>query len=198
MNYPSVLHTDAKGNVTALDMATRLLRDRIILLTEEITNDTATNVVTQILYLNSEDDKKPIQLWIQSPGGYCDAGFSIIDAMKISSAPIHTRGFGCVASMASLILASGKKGERKVLPNCSIMIHQPLGGYEGQASDIKIHYERIEQIKQASAKLLADASGSTVSKVLEAIDRDHYLSAQEAIEFGKKGLIDGIITSLKD
>ncbi len=194
---PGVLHTDKNGNTRMIDMGTRLLCDRVILLTGEINGEVATEVVSQILYLNSENDKEPIQMWIQSPGGECNAGLAIIDAMKMSNAPIYTIGYGMVASMASVILSQGESGHRAALPNTKIMIHQPLGGAKGQISDIEIQYKEGQKIKDQITEMIAKASGNDLKKTYSAMDRDNYLTTEEAMNFGKKGLIDKIIDKLK-
>lgn len=178
------------GSERSYDIYSRLLEDRIIFLTGEITNETSNLIIAQMLFLEGKDSKKDICLYINSPGGNVDAGLAILDTMNYIKCDVCTICVGMAASMAGILLASGKKGKRYSLPNSRIMIHQPLGGAQGQASDIKIAAEQILKIKEKINKLLADLSGKTLKQIEEDTNRDYYLTAEEAKEYG---LIDKVI-----
>ncbi len=193
---PTVKDVSPKGE-RYFDLFSKLLNDRVIVITEDI-NDTMMGViVSQLLYLEAEDPQEPIHMYICSPGGSVMSGLAIIDTMQLITAPVHTYAMGMVASMGALIFTCGEKEHRYILPNAEVMIHQPLGGYQGQASDIEIHANHIIKLKKRLYKILSDATGKTVKAIEKASDRDNYLDAREAIRFG---LADEIITqiTLKD
>ncbi|GAK06960.1 ATP-dependent Clp protease proteolytic subunit [Geomicrobium sp. JCM 19038] len=171
------------------DIYSRLLKDRIIFIGTEIHDQMANAVVAQLLFLASEDEKKDISLYIQSPGGSISAGFSIIDTMNVIKPDVATLCTGMAASMGAQILAMGAKGKRYALPNAEIMIHQPSGGTKGQASDMLIYAKRIERHRALIQKQLAERTGQTEEQVAKDINRDHFMNAFEAKEYG---LIDHI------
>ena len=180
-----------ENNKKVYDLPSRLLKDRIILLNETITDQTAASITAQLMYLNMEDKKKAITMYINSPGGSVSAGFAIYDMMKNIEAPVITIANGMVASMAAFLLSAGDKGMRYAMPNSTIMIHQPLGGAKGQASDIEIEAKEILRMKDLLIGIIAENSGQPIEKVKEDCERDHFLTAQEALEYG---LIDKVVT----
>lgn len=186
---PTVIEMTNRGE-RAYDIYSRLLKERIIFISGEINNVTADLVVAQLLFLESEDPNKDIQMYINSPGGSVSAGFAIFDTMNYIKPDVSTICIGMAASMGAFLLAAGKKGKRFALPNSEIMIHQPLGGAQGQASDIMIHAEKIIEIRQRINKILADETGQPLEKIEHDTDRDYFLSADEAKEYG---LIDNVI-----
>lgn len=186
---PTVIEMTNRGE-RAYDIYSRLLKERIIFISGEINNVTADLVVAQLLFLESEDPNKDIQIYINSPGGSVSAGFAIFDTMNYIKPDVSTICIGMAASMGAFLLAAGKKGKRFALPNSEIMIHQPLGGAQGQASDIMIHAEKIIEIRQRINKILAEETGQPLEKIEHDTDRDHFLSADEAKEYG---LIDNVI-----
>jgi len=191
MSYliPTVIEKSQFGE-RAYDIYSRLLKDRIIFLTGPIDDDVANIVIAQLLFLQSEDPKKDISLYINSPGGHVSAGFAIIDTMNHLKPSISTVCVGMAASMGAVILSAGEKGKRFALPNAEIMIHQPLGGAEGQASDIEINARQILKIRENLNKMLSKNTGQTLSKIEKDVDRNFYMSAEE----GKKyGIIDKIL-----
>lgn len=171
------------------DIYSRLLEDRIIFLTDEINDYTANLVVAQLIYLEAKDSEKDICIYINSPGGSVSAGLAIYDTMKYIKCDVSTICIGMAASMAAVLLSAGTKGKRFALPNSEIMIHQPLGGTQGQASDIEIAANHIKRTKEKLTNILAENSGQSFEKVLADTDRDNFLSADEALEYG---LIDKI------
>ncbi len=173
----------------AFDLYSRLLKDRIVFISGEITDQTASLVVSELLYLDSLN-YNDIFLYINSPGGSVTAGLAIYDTMNYIKSDIKTIGIGLCASMGAFILACGTKGKRLSLPNTEIMIHQPLGGAEGQASDIKIAAERITKIKNKLNKILSEKTNQNIKKISKDTDRDNFFTAEEAIKYG---LIDKII-----
>jgi len=175
----------------AYDIYSRLLKDRIIFLGEEIDDHTANIVIAQMLFLAAEDKEKDIKFYINSPGGSVSAGLAIYDTMQYIKCPVSTICVGLAASMASVLLAAGAKGKRLTLPNSEIMIHQVMGGTEGQASDIKIRAEHILKIKDKMNRILAFHTGQKIATIEKDSDRDHFMSAEEALKYG---LIDKIIT----
>ena len=192
MSYliPTVIEPTHQGE-RAFDIYSRLLRDRIIFVSE-ITPETANLIVAQLLFLQSEDSKKPIYMYINSPGGDISAGMAIIDTMYFVKPEIHTICIGMAASMGAVILSQGSEGKRFALPNSEVMIHQPLSGVEGQASDIVIRAEHIVKSKNKLYEMMADRSKKKSLKDIEKdADRDHWMGAQEAQDYG---LIDEIIT----
>ncbi|MBR2968386.1 MAG: ATP-dependent Clp endopeptidase proteolytic subunit ClpP [Clostridia bacterium] len=187
---PSVIEQTNRGE-RAYDIYSRLLEDRIIFLTGEINDAVANTVVAQLVYLENKDPGKEISLYINSPGGSVTAGMAIYDTMNFISCDVCTICIGMAASMGAFLLSSGAKGKRYSLPNSEIMIHQPLGGAQGQASDIKIQAEHILKIRSRMNDILASNTGRTVAEIERDTDRDNYLSAQEALSYG---IIDRIIT----
>ena len=186
---PVVVEQTSRGE-RSYDIFSRLLNDRIIMLSDEVNDATASLVVAQLLYLEGQDPDKDISLYINSPGGSITAGMAIYDTMNYIKCDVSTICIGMAASMGAFLLAAGAKGKRYALPNSEIMIHQPLGGMQGQASDIKIHADRIIKMKEKLNTILAERTGQTLEKVTADTDRDNFLSAQEACEYG---LIDKVI-----
>ena len=186
---PVVVEQTSRGE-RSYDIFSRLLNDRIIMLSDEVNDATASLVVAQLLYLEGQDPDKDISLYINSPGGSITAGMAIYDTMNYIKCNVSTICIGMAASMGAFLLAAGAKGKRYALPNSEIMIHQPLGGMQGQASDIKIHADRIIKMREKLNTILAERTGQTVEKVTADTDRDNFLSAQEACEYG---LIDKVI-----
>ena len=187
---PYVVEQTNRGE-RSYDIFSRLLNDRIIFLGEEVTDTTASLVVAQLLYLEAQDPDKDIQMYINSPGGSVTAGMAIYDTMQYIKCDVSTICIGMAASMGAFLLSSGAKGKRIALPNSEIMIHQPSGGFQGQATDIEIHAENILKIKQRLNEILAQNCERDIDEIKAACERDHFLSSQEAKEFG---LIDKVIT----
>ncbi|MCQ2567549.1 MAG: ATP-dependent Clp endopeptidase proteolytic subunit ClpP [Mogibacterium sp.] len=184
MNYvPYVVEQTGQGERT-YDIYSRLLLDRIIFIDEEITDHTASVVVAQLLFLEAQDPEKDINIYINSPGGSVTAGLAIFDTMQFVKPDVCTICVGMAASMAATLLAAGTKGKRYVLPNADIMIHQPLGGAQGQASDIKITADHILDVRARLNKILADATGQELEVIEKDTDRDNFMSAEEAVEYG--------------
>ena len=186
---PMVVEQTNKGE-RSYDIYSRLLKDRIIFLGSEITDDEANLVIAQMLFLEADDPDKDIYLYINSPGGSVSAGLAIYDTMQYIKCEVNTICMGMAASMGAFLLAAGAKGKRKALPNSEIMIHQPSGGASGQASDVKIHAEHIIRTRQKLNEILAERTGKSVEQVAVDTERDNYLSAEAALEYG---LIDEII-----
>ena len=186
---PVVVEQTSRGE-RSYDIFSRLLNDRIIMLSDEVNDATASLVVAQLLYLEGQEPDKDISLYINSPGGSVTAGMAIYDTMQYIKCDGSTICIGMAASMGAFLLAAGAKGKRYALPNSEIMIHQPLGGMQGQASDIKIHADRIVKMKDKLNAILAERTGQPVEKVTQDTDRDNFLSAYEAAEYG---LIDKVI-----
>ncbi|MBF0980977.1 MAG: ATP-dependent Clp endopeptidase proteolytic subunit ClpP [Clostridiales bacterium] len=176
------------------DIYSRLLKDRIILLGDEIDDHIASLVVAQLLFLEAEDAKKDISLYINSPGGSVTAGMAIYDTMQYIKPDVSTICVGMAASMGAFLLSSGAKGKRFALPNAEVMIHQPLGGFRGQASDIKIHADFMERTKLKLNTILAKNTGKDIAVIEKDTDRDNFLTAIEAMEYG---LVDKVIDSRK-
>ena len=191
---PMVVEQTNKGE-RSYDIYSRLLEDRIIMLSGPIDDALANTIVAQLLFLESKDPDKDIYLYINSPGGSVSAGFAIYDTMNYIKCDVCTICIGMAASMGAFLLSSGQKGKRYSLPNSEIMIHQPLGGAQGQASDIKIHAEHILRTKAKLNQILAQNSGKSLEEVEKDTDRDNFLSASQALEYG---LIDKIFSSRKD
>lgn len=185
---PYVVERTSNGE-RSYDLYSRLLDDRIIFLTGEIDDAMANTIVAQLIYLEGKDSTKDINLYINSPGGSVTAGLAIYDTMNYIKCPVATNCIGMAASMAAVILSSGAKGKRYALPNSEVMIHQPLGGAQGQASDIKIVADHIMKTKQKLNQILAENTGRTLSEIERDTDRDNYLSAEEALAYG---LIDRV------
>jgi len=188
---PMVVDQSRNGE-RSYDIYSKLLKDRIIILGTQINDDVANLVVAQLLYLESEDPDKDIYLYINSPGGVVTAGFAIYDTMQYIKPHVATICIGQAASMGAFLLSSGEKGKRFALPNSRVMIHQPLGGFQGQATDIAIHAKEILKIKDNLNQILAKNTGKTVAKIEQDTDRDNFLSADEAKEYG---LVDEVISS---
>lgn len=185
---PTVIEQTGRGE-RAYDIYSRLLNDRIVFLADEVNDTTASLVVAQLLYLESLDPDKDIHLYINSPGGSVSAGFAIYDTMNFLKCDVSTICIGMAASMGAFLLSAGAKGKRIALPNSEIMIHQPLGGMQGQASDIKIHADHIIRTRERLNTILANNTGKSYEEIALATERDNFLSAEEAREFG---LIDKV------
>lgn len=194
-NYlvPTVIEQSGRGE-RAFDIYSRLLKERIIFLTGPVNDDMANLIVAQLLFLESEDAEKDIYLYINSPGGSITAGMAIYDTMNYIKPSVSTICMGMAASMAAFLLSSGERGKRLALPYSRVMIHQPLisGGLSGQASDIEIHARELIKTKQLMNEILAKNTGQSIKKIQEATDRDNFLSAEEAKDYG---LVDDIIRS---
>ncbi|MBA4496281.1 ATP-dependent Clp endopeptidase proteolytic subunit ClpP [Paenactinomyces guangxiensis] len=187
---PMVVEQSNRGE-RAYDIYSRLLKDRIIFIGSPIDDNVANLVVAQLLFLDAEDPEKDVNMYINSPGGSVTAGMAIFDTMQFIKADVSTICVGLAASMGAFLLAAGKKGKRYALPNSEVMIHQPLGGARGQASDIKIHADWILRTKEQINKILAERTGQPIEKIARDTDRDFFMGAGEAKEYG---LIDEVIT----
>ena len=187
---PTVIESSSRGE-RSFDIFSRLLRERIIFLGTEIDDDVANSIVAQLLLLDSENPEKDIMLYINSPGGVITAGLAIYDTMQLIKADVSTICLGDAASMGAFLLSGGAKGKRLALPNARIMIHQPLGGAKGQATDIEIEAKEILRMKTMLNELMAEHTGQKVEKIKKDTERDNFMTAQEALEYG---LIDRIIT----
>ena len=187
---PYVIEQTSRGE-RSYDIYSRLLKDRIIFLGEEVNETTASIVVAQLLFLEAEDPDKDIHLYINSPGGSVTAGMAIYDTMQYIKCDVSTICIGMAASMGALLLAGGAKGKRLALPNAEIMIHQPLGGAQGQATEIEIAAKHILKTKEKLNKMLAENTGKDLEQIMADTERDNWLSAEEAAEYG---LIDKIVT----
>ena len=188
---PYVVEQTSRGE-RSYDIFSRLLNDRIIMLTDEINDVTASLVVAQLIYLEGQDPDKDIDLYINSPGGSITSGMAIYDTMQFIRCDVSTICIGMAASMASFLLAAGAKGKRKALPNSEVMIHQPLGGTQGQASDIKIHADHILYIRGRMNQMLAEMTGQPLERIEKDTDRDNFMTAEAAREYG---LIDQVIAT---
>ena len=186
---PYVVEQTNRGE-RSYDIFSRLLNDRIIMLSEEVNDTTASLIVAQLLYLEAQDPDKDIQFYINSPGGSVTAGMAIYDTMQYIKCDVSTICMGLAASMGAFLLSSGAKGKRYALPNSEIMIHQPLGGARGQATDIKIVADQIIKTKERLNRILAENTGRSIEEIARDTDRDNYLTAQEACEYG---LVDKVI-----
>nr|WP_298876536.1 ATP-dependent Clp endopeptidase proteolytic subunit ClpP [uncultured Mogibacterium sp.] len=187
---PYVVEQTGSGE-RSFDIYSRLLKDRIIFIDQEIDDHLASVVVAQLLFLEAEDPEKDINIYINSPGGSVTAGMGIYDTMKYVKPDIATICFGMAASMGAVLMTAGTKGKRFALPNAEIMIHQPLGGAKGQASDIKIQAEWMQKTKEKLNNILAEATGQPYETILRDTDRDNFMSASEAVEYG---LIDKVLS----
>jgi ATP-dependent Clp protease protease subunit len=187
---PTVIDQTAHGE-RAYDIFSRLLNDRIVFLADQVNDATASLVVAQLLFLEAQDPDKDIYFYINSPGGSVSAGLAIYDTMNFIKCDVSTICIGMAASMGAFLLSAGAKGKRIALPHSEIMIHQPLGGAQGQASDIKISADHILRTRDTLNRILAENSGRTIEEIEKATDRDNFLTAQQALEFG---LIDKIYT----
>ena len=186
---PTVIEQTNRGE-RAYDIFSRLLNDRIIVLSEEVNDVTASLVVAQLLFLEGQDAEKDISLYINSPGGSVSAGFAIFDTMQYIKCGVSTICMGMAASMGAFLLAAGAPGKRYALPNSEIMIHQPLGGAQGQATDIKIVSDHIIRIRDKINRILADETGKPIEVIERDTDRDNYMTAEEACEYG---LVDKVL-----
>ena len=189
MLIPYVVEQTTRGE-RSYDIYSRLLQDRIVFLGGEIDSNMANLIVAQLLFLEADDPDKDISLYINSPGGSVTAGMAIFYTMRYIKAPVSTICIGMAASMGSLLLTAGTKGKRIALPNSEIMIHQPLGGAQGQASDVAIHAEHLLKTRTKLNRILSECTGQPIERIEQDVERDHFLSAQEALEYG---LIDNII-----
>jgi ATP-dependent Clp protease protease subunit len=187
--YPQVVETTHRGE-RSWDIFSRLLKDRIVFLGTEINDDVANIIIAQMLFLEGEDPDKEITVYINSPGGSITAGLAIYDTMQYVRCPVSTVCLGMAASMAAWLLAAGSKGMRKALPNSRVMIHQPLGGVRGQASDIEIHAKEIIFLRERMNRIMEFHTGQPASKIKEDTERDRYLSADEAKDYG---ILDAVI-----
>jgi len=190
---PYVIEDTGRGE-RSMDIYSRLLKDRIVLIGQEITDHLANVVIAQLLFLMTDDPKKDIQIFINSPGGYITAGLAIFDTIRFLGCDVSTYCIGQAASMGALLLAAGTKGKRRALPHSRIMIHQPSGGVFGTSADIKLQAEEILRLKQYLAEILSECSGQTIEKVLFDSERDFFMSPQAAIEYG---LIDEVVVTTK-
>ena len=188
---PTVIESSSRGE-RSFDIFSRLLRERIIFLGTEINDEVANSIVAQLLLLDSENPEKDIMLYINSPGGVITAGMAIYDTMNLIKSDVSTICLGEAASMGSFLLSSGAKGKRLALPSARIMIHQPLGGAQGQATDIELEAKEILRMKDMLTKILAENSGQELEKVQKDCERYYYMSAAQAVEYG---LIDKVITA---
>ena len=193
---PYVIEQTSKGE-RSYDIFSRLLKDRIIFLGEDVNSTTSSLVVAQLLFLESEDPDKEINLYINSPGGSVTDGLAIVDTMNYIKCPVSTTCIGLAASFGAVLLANGAKGKRYATPNAEILIHQPLiggNGLTGQTTDIKIHAENMIKTRERLNKILSDTTGQPIEKVMQDTERDHYMTAEEALQYG---LIDEILTKRK-
>lgn len=190
---PYVIEDTGRGE-RSMDIYSRLLKDRIVMIGQEITDHLANIVIAQLLFLMTDDPKKDIQIFINSPGGYITAGLAIFDTIRFLGCDVNTYCIGQAASMGALLLAAGTKGKRKALPHSRIMIHQPSGGIFGTSADIQLQAGEILKLKQHLAEILSQCSNQPIEKILADSERDYFMSAQEAIEYG---LIDEIVTTTK-
>lgn len=186
---PYVVEQTSRGE-RSYDIFSRLLNDRIIMLNDEVNDTTAGLIVAQLLYLEAQDPDKDIQFYINTVGGSVSSGFAIYDTMQYIKADVSTICVGLAASMGAFLLSAGAKGKRVALPNSEVMIHQPSGGFRGQATDIMIHAEKIQRTKDTLNKILAENTGKSIEEIREASERDNFMTAEEAKEFG---LIDSVI-----
>lgn len=186
---PMVIEESPRGE-RSFDIYSRLLRDRIVVVGGEIEPTMANSIVAQLLFLESENPNAEISMYINSPGGDVSAGWAIMDTMQYIKAPVSTIGMGLVASMGSVLLAAGEKGKRFALPNTSIMIHQPLGGFQGQVTDVEIRVKKMQHTKQTLIKQMSEFTGKKEKELFEAMERDNWMDPVQAKDFG---LIDGIL-----
>lgn len=188
---PMVIEQSSKGE-RSFDIYSRLLRERIIFLNGEVNDNLSALICAQLLILEAENPNKPIFLYINSPGGVITSGFAIYDTMRYINAPVHTLCMGTARSMGSFLLMAGEPGQRAALPNSSLHVHQPLGGFQGQASDIFIQAEEMRQTKHRVIRLYAEHCGRTYEEVEQTLDRDRFMTAEQALEWG---LIDRILNA---
>ncbi|ANH78643.1 ATP-dependent Clp protease proteolytic subunit [Candidatus Chlamydia sanziniae] len=191
---PYVVEDTGRGE-RAMDIYSRLLKDRIVMIGQEITEPLANTVIAQLLFLMSEDPKKDIQIFINSPGGYITAGLAIYDTIRFLGCDVNTYCIGQAASMGALLLSAGTKGKRYALPHSRMMIHQPSGGIIGTSADIQLQAAEILTLKKHLANILSECTGQSVEKIIEDSERDFFMGAEEAISYG---LIDKVVTSAKE
>ena len=189
---PTVKDRSPRGE-RYFDLFSKLMGDRVLMITEPIDDHMMGIIVSQLLYLEAEDSEEPIHLYISSPGGSVMAGLAILDTMQLISAPVYTYAMGMVASMAAVLFTCGEKGHRYIMPNAEVMIHQPLGGTSGQASDIEIQANHILKLKKRLYKILSKATGKQVKTIEKESDRDNYFEADAAIAFG---LADSVLATI--
>lgn len=193
MLIPTVIEKSQFGE-RAYDIYSRLLKDRIIFLSGPIDDNVANTVIAQLLFLESENSKKDIYLYINSPGGYISAGLALYDTIRHIKPDVSTICVGVAASMASILLSAGKKGKRCILPNAEVMIHQPLGGAQGQATDIEISARHIIKQRELMNKILSENTGKPISQIQKDVDRDYYMTADDAKKYG---IVDKILQPKK-
>jgi ATP-dependent Clp protease, protease subunit len=186
---PMVVEQSSRGE-RSFDIYSRLLRERIVFLNGEVNDAVSALVCAQLLFLEAENPKRPIHLYINSPGGVVTSGFAMYDTMQYIKAPVHTLCMGTARSMGSFLLMAGEPGERAALPNASLHVHQPLGGFQGQASDVLIHAEEMQQTKRRIIRLYAEHCGRTYEEVERTLDRDRFMSAEEGLQWG---LVDRVL-----
>ena len=191
---PTVIEQSSRGE-RAYDIYSRLLKDRIVMLSGPIDDAVANSVIAQLLFLDAQDPDKDIYLYINSPGGSVSAGLAIFDTMNFINADVQTIVIGMAASMGAFLLAAGEKGKRYALPNAEVMIHQPLGGAQGQATEIESAAKHILKTRDTLNKILAERTGQTLKVIARDTDRDNYMSAEEAVKYG---LVDAIMTNSKN
>ncbi len=191
---PTVIETTGRGE-RAYDIYSRLMKDRILMLSSDVNDHVASIICAQLLFLESQDPEKEVNFYINSPGGSVSAGLAIYDTMNYISCPVATVCMGIAASMGAFLLAAGEKGMRYALPNSEVMIHQPLGGASGQATDVEIRARKLLQTKKRLNEILAQNTGQTIRRITQATDRDNFMTAQEALEFG---IVDKILVSRKE
>lgn len=191
---PTVIEQTSRGE-RSYDIYSRLLKDRIIMLSGEVNDEMANSIIAQLLFLDAQDPEKDIYLYINSPGGSVSAGLAIFDTMNFVKADVQTIVLGMAASMGSFLLTAGEKGKRFALPNAEIMIHQPLGGAQGQATEIDIAAKHILKTRERLNTILAERTGQPIEVINKDTDRDNYMTAEEAKEYG---LIDEVLTSSKE
>ncbi|MBT9008425.1 ATP-dependent Clp protease proteolytic subunit [Lactobacillus delbrueckii subsp. bulgaricus] len=191
MLVPTVIEQTARGE-RAYDIYSRLLKDRIIMLSGDVNDQMANSIIAQLLFLDAQDNTKDIYMYINSPGGVITSGMAILDTMNFIKSPVSTIATGMAASMASIILAEGEKGKRFALPHATVLIHQPLGGAQGQATEIQIAAEEILKTRKMINEILAKDSGQDIETIKRDTERDHYMTAQEAKDYG---LIDDIMVN---
>ncbi len=190
VSIPYVIEQTSRGE-RSYDIYSRLLQDRIIFLSDEVNDTTASLVIAQLLFLDSVDKEKDISFYINSPGGSVSAGLAIYDTMQMVHADVATFCVGMAASMGAFLLAGGAKGKRYILPNAEVMIHQPLGGTQGQAADIKIQAEHMLKTKERLNRILSENTGKDLATIERDTDRDNWMSAQEAVDYG---LVDQVVS----
>jgi len=190
MYYPPTVIENTKNGERSYDIYSRLLKDRIVFLGTQVDNNVANSIIAQLLFLDMQDPEKDILFYINSPGGSVTAGLGILDTMNHINADVATVCVGQAASMGALLLCSGAKGKRSILPNARVLIHQPLGGAQGQASDIEIHANEIVRLKGRLNRIMANATGKTLKSIKQDTDRDYIMDAEQAVEYG---LVDHVV-----